>query len=265
MRPSIPVTLICLLLVTSLSFGQAERVIRDTYDFDATGEVSIDTYKGSVKVEVWDKDQISFEARIDLPDEDGRDAQERVDLVDIRVDASSGRFRVETSYDRLNRHRKHGSFWDEWNTELPYVHYTLKIPAHASLIIEDYKSSTQIAGLIGRLDLETYKGDAVVKEHSGEVRLETYKGDIVVEFRENAHAASFETYKGDIRVGIPHGAGFDADFDLGRRADLLTDFDIRADVRGWKRDDRRFRDSVNGGGPKISFETTKGTIRLDSL
>jgi len=255
MKSTAPATLLLIACLCVTGLAQVERTITKTFSLDSDGRVSIETYKGSITVDVWDKEEVYLEAIVELRDSDD-DARDAIDLVDIEIDASAGSFHVETSYDRLKRRRKGWGFWANWNNELPNVHYTLRIPARASLTVDDYKSSAKITGLSNDLTYETYKGEAVVKDHSGEIRLETYKGDIEVEFHGKVYASAFETYKGDIVVRLPHDAGFDVRLDLGRRADLISDFDID--------DDRRSRDSVNGGGATLRFESTKGTIRVDS-
>ncbi len=245
--------------------AQAERVISNTYELDPDGKVTVDTYKGSIHIEGWDKAMVSMEARIESHDDDEDDARESTEMVDILVDSHQGSFRVETSYDRLERKRDRHSFWSGWSHELPSVHYTLKVPRGATVVVDDYKSSSDITGLTSTLTFETYKGDARVKDHRGRIRLETYKGDIDVDFPVKPFESSFETYKGDITVRLPRESGFDVRLDLGRRADLVSDFDIEERRSRWDDDDdRRFGDSVNGGGPQIRFESTKGTIRLDA-
>lgn len=249
-------------LVGSIS-AQTERTITKTVALEPNGRVFIDTYKGSLRIEAWDKPEVFLEARIEALDHDADDAREAMQLVDIEIDSRPDEFRVETSYERLNNKRDRWGFWDNWSTELPAVHYTLRIPVSASVVVDDYKSTSSVTGLSASLTFETYKGDLEVKDHSGEVRIETYKGDIRVAFRDRAHASTFETYKGDITVRLPEDAAFDVSMDLGRRADLRTAFTIETTGRH-RNDDRRYEDSVNGGGPSMRFESTKGSIRLDT-
>jgi hypothetical protein len=245
----------------SVMFAQAERIVSKTFPLDDDGSIIIDTYKGSIRVDVWDKEEIFMEARIEL-DEDTEDAEEAVALVDIDVSSRQSSFRIETSYDRLNRRRER--WWNIWQMELPSVHYTLHIPEHASLVIEDYKSDSKIIGLTGDLTFETYKGEARILDHEGDVRVETYKGDVRVGFRSEAHTGRFKTYKGDIAVELPERSGFDIRIEMGRRAGLSSDFDVDDGISNNRRSGTRIRDSINGGGPLLSFESTKGSLRIDA-
>jgi len=143
---------------------------------------------------------------------------------------------------------------------LPFVHITIKMPATASLTIQDYKSDTKLAGLKADLKIRTYKGTVAVQDQDGAVDLETYKGEVSIAFAALAKPVTLETYKGDIRLRLPSSAGFELDADLGRRGDFDTQFEM-ATRSGGMHD--RVHGTINGGGPKVSFETDKGSLRIE--
>ena len=104
----------------------------------------------------------------------------------------------------------------------------------------------------------TYKGTVDIADQDGGVEIDTYKGDVSVAYARFAKPASFETYKGEVRLRLPAASGFELDADTGRRGDLETDFEL-AGARA-SDDGDRFQGAVGGGGPKLKFRTTKGSL-----
>lgn len=244
--------------------AQTTKEVRKSGPFNSDGKLFIDTYKGSITVSTWDKAEIDIFARVE-PDEYDRDAEEKVQDTEIRIDASKPSVRIKTDYDRVRRHS--GGFWGifDGNTgSLPLVHYTIKVPRTAQVVIKDYKSATKIKDLRSDVEIETYKGTVEVTNLEGSLMLETYKGDVRAEFASLSGRSRFETYKGYIEVALPRKQGFDLDLDVGSKGNWSSDFDINESYRKGRRSDLEYRGSVNGGGPRLQFKTTKGTIRLAS-
>lgn len=122
-----------------------------TVPLDGKGRFTLDTYKGSIHITAWDQPQAQIQARIE---EDPGWRAMPVEDVEIRVDASGGEVRVTTDYRR--------QFWTDGN--LPFVHYTIRVPRGAALRIKDYKSESDISGVQGELEFETYKGRARIED-----------------------------------------------------------------------------------------------------
>lgn len=254
--------LTALLLVVVVTQAQESREVRKTVLLDPEGRVSIDTYKGSVSVDVWEKKEVEIVARIEA-DEWDRYSEENVRDTEIRISDSPAEVRIKTDYDRLRRRSR--GFWgifDGTSGSLPFVHYTIRMPASARVRIKDYKSDISLAGLKAGIDVETYKGTVEARGVEGGMDLETYKGNVRVEFAAMSHASSFETYKGDISIVFSETAAFRLDADLGRRGDLDSDFSFASSSD--RRSRKRYFSSgdVNGGGPTLRLRTDKGTFRL---
>ena len=247
-------------IAAAIAQPETTREIHKVYPLARDGRVLIDTYKGSITVTTWDKAEVELRVTIE-PDGAGRTDEENVTLTDIDIRASSSELRLETDYRRIKSRRSFlGISWDDGN--LPLVHYTVTMPATAELEIEDYKSESSIRGLNADLRFETYKGTLEAEELRGAVTLETYKGEVDIALATLEGDCRLETYKGTIRIQLPKGSRFDLDADIGRRADLSSDFHI-ADIRKrHDRDEEEYRGPVNGGGPEIRLETYKGSFRL---
>ncbi len=242
--------------------AQEAREVQKSGAFDKDGRVSIDTYKGSIAVSTWDKPQIEIHARIEA---DGYDRYERESVQDteVRIDLSSSSAHIKSDYDRV-RHRDRGFFgiFGDDSGNLPFVHYTIKMPRTARLVIKDYKSKTTVTDLQSDFEIETYKGEVDAATLTGSVNLETYKGRARIEFAGLTGRSRVETYKGRIDLSLPRGKGFDLEADLGRHARFDSDFDVDRGGRRSRHGDYDVRSSVNGGGPVLRVKSDKGTIRL---
>jgi hypothetical protein len=243
-------------LLASAAAGEGDfKDVHRTIPLDAKGRAFLETYKGSIDVTAWDRNEIEVSARVE-PDPEGEDQAEKVRETEIRIEGSGSSVRIESDYGRVRRHGFLGVFGDDGT--LPFVHYAIRMPRTARLEIKDYKSKSRITGLADRLDFNSYKGDIRLTGLEGPVRLETYKGTVHADLARFAESR-FETYKGEIEIALPADASFDLDADLGRHGDLDSDFPmaVRSSEGGG-----HHRSSVGAGGPHLELETYKGTFRL---
>lgn len=248
--------LLLLVLTTSTASAQMEKTIRETLELNEDGLLSIDTYKGSITITTWDREEVEVDVLIEADDDD-----ELVEDTEIIISGNARRIRIETDYDEAKRKKRGWSPFGNNSYSLPFVHYTIRMPRTAALQIDDYKSEIDVRALEADMELETYKGSVEIRGFVGGISLETYKGDVYVQFDEMTDDSSFETYKGDIDIDLPEDAAFDLDAELGKRGDLNTDFRLR-DYRSRRGDDNEYRGRVNGGGPELRLDTYRGQYRI---
>lgn len=244
--------LFTILFAASVLFAQETKKFEETFSVDRDGTLSIETYKGSINVEVWDKSEVYFKAIIE-PDTDGwsTSPKEQLERCTVEFGKSGNSIFLKSDYKK--------KLIDAINT-LAFVHYTVKVPADFKIVVDDYKSESKLYGLNSQIDFETYKGEVKIYDFSGSIDLETYKGEIKIDFTDIKGNCSFDTYKGDIELSIPSDEKFSVDFDLGRKGDYSGDFDI--ELSRFDRKSREVYGNVNGGGDVIYFETYKGEIKL---
>jgi hypothetical protein len=260
-----------LLLLATPALSQ-ERTLSFDHPLQDGGTLVVDTYKGSVDVEAWDRDEVRIDVRITADDD-----ADAVELVDIRFDGSRGRVAVETDYERVrdSNSRRFLGIVVSNNVSLPFVHYTIRMPRGAHLTVDDYKSEIRLAGLESDVTVESYKGSIVVdgardlvldtykgtaraRALTGAARVETYKGDVELAFAQLGGDVAVDTYRGSVRLVVPYGAGFRLDADLGRRGTLDTALPMQAR-------DGYARGTMGKGGPTLAFETYRGTLHLDAI
>jgi len=222
--------------------------IHRTFPLDSRGHVTIDTYKGSIHVSTWDRNEVDVAVRIE---EDGDFFAQPVKRADVHFDASAIDVRMTSN--------SQWSFFLDGSS--PLYHYTIRMPRTASLRIKDYKSDSEISDLAGEFQINTYKGSVQLKNHSGGLTVNTYKGDVWADFAAVTAPVRVETYKGDVDLRMPRDSRFDLSTDLGRRAGD-PDSDFARYVRTSNLRDRTHRSQVNGGGPEVRVRSYKGEFRL---
>ena len=277
--------------------ASAVKTYSDTVPLDADGRVRIDTYKGSVTVATWDRDEVRYAIRIE-PDDD----PDAVAQTEVKIDRSDRSIRFASDYDGVEGEdgERETRFFglikvgSSGGRSLPFVHYTLTVPRTATLQIDDYKSTIDVRDVAADVDLETYKGEIALANLGGDLRLntykgtgeveglrgdlrldtykgridvtglagrarvDTYKGDVRLAFDAFEADTEVDTYKGRIRFTLPAGTGFDLDTDFGDRADLGANF-ATTDLRSGDHD---YRGPVNGGGPELALSSYKGSFEI---
>lgn len=245
------------LLALPATAAAPEKTVAKTHALAPGGVVSVEAYKGSIRIATWEKAEVSVKARV-VPDEPCADDAERVERTEVDVEASAGRVTIRSDYDRVKRDGDWFGGWFGSCSSLPFVHYEISLPHSAEVRIKDYKSTIEVSGLAGDLELETYKGTVDVRGLSGALDLETYKGDVRVETAMTKDVR-MQTYKGDLVVLVPAGAGFRLDVDSGPKGHFSSGLALANASRD---EDERVRETVGGGGALLRMETYKGELRV---
>jgi hypothetical protein len=235
------------------------RDVSKTLPLAAGESVRVDTYKGFVKVSAWDRAEVAVEARIEADDSCGSPEQSArwVDQTRVVIEKTAGGVSIASDYDALEG----TTGWFGSCTARPFVRYTIRMPKNARLDIKDYKSELIVKGLEADLAIDTYKGTVDVVGLAGAFRIETYKGDVKAEIVRLTGDVRAETYKGSIALRLPATAGFELAANAGRRGHFRSDFPAVDSTRS-RRDELRVSGAVNGGGPRVSVRTDKGTLAV---
>lgn len=240
-----------LLAVSAWAWAASDvKEIQKTVPLAANGRVSVDTYKGAIRVSTWDKAEVEIKARIEPGGSEPSDRR-AVEDTNVRIDAFGDSVRIKSDYP------------DRWfhlgNVTLPYVRYDIRMPRAARLSIKDYKSETEVSDLAGDLDIDTYKGEVRASHLAGGFDYRSHKGVARVGFA--AFGRTFiDTYRGDVELRMPKNSAFDLRTDLGRHASLDSDFPLV--IRSTAARERSFQGPVNGGGPGLRIKSYRGSFRL---
>ena len=262
-RPAFAVISLALAL-PALGAGPSREIAPRTLALAADGTLSIETYKGTVKVATWDKAEVLIKARIEADDESCRDRRhpaEAVEKTRVNVESGGSRVRVESDYSDVP------SAWHWFGAckAWPFVHYEISMPRTASLRLKDYKSDSRLGDLAGDADIETYKGAVRVDRLDGGLRAETYKGDIRVVMAGVRRGLRAQTYKGKIEIAAPRAAAFTLDARAERGEVDARGFGLTPPAKPHGSRGQVAYGLVNGGGPTVRMETHKGTVRLTAF
>lgn len=254
------------------------KEFRKTVDLRSGGRLKIETYKGTVIIRAWDREQVEIVARIEAGEGvSARYARESVDATEVEVRGDASSVSIRSNYDHVPSERR----WFFGSSKvLPYIHYEIRAPRYIDLTLDDYKSDVELEGFEGEFRLETYKGRMQIMEPRGSVRVKTYKGEVVVqkldgtidastykgeidiELSNMTDRSSLETYKGDFVIRIPKNLNFTLVSEIERRGDLDSDFPLEIGPEDRQRERWYGKSDVNGGGPELLVSTERGTIRL---
>jgi len=230
-------TLVLIATAAGLLTAADSKDIHRTFPLDSRGHVTIDTYKGSIRVSTWDRNEVDVAVRIE---EDGELFAQSVTRADVRFNASPSDVRITSD--------------NQWSFFLdgaaPLYNYTIRMPHSASLRIKDYKSESEVSDLAADLQVDTYKGSLQLRNFSGGLMVNTYKGEIRADFASVTTPVRIETHKGTVDLRMPRDSRFDLHTNLGRNASLDNDF-----VRYLPASNTR-------GGPELRLKSYKGEFRL---
>jgi hypothetical protein len=237
--------------------AQDFKEIEKTLKLDKDGKVTIETYKGEIIIETWDKPEVHVYAKMVPDDYDGlkgTSPQKQLSSVQVEIGSEANSVRIESKYKKDNS-------W--FGSDIrAFVNYKIQMPKTALLKISDYKSETNISGIQSSINFETYKGEVKIIDLSGAIDLTTYKGEVEVNFAKLSGNSSFETYKGEISLSLPKSSAFSIDGEFGKKADFHSTFHIDKDSYKHGHDDYNIRKDINDGGPTINLSSEKGKIEL---
>ncbi|MFQ5695114.1 MAG: DUF4097 family beta strand repeat-containing protein [Terriglobia bacterium] len=197
MRRRIPSLLVMMLVVAALpALGQGREFSR-TVDFESGGRLRMKTFKGSITVRAWDREQAEVKARIEPAEDTSEDyARRSVEATQVEV-RGGGRFlTIEADYEDVPCEE---SWWGMGcSKKLPYVHFEIRVPRQTDFRLEDHKSRIDLAGLEGDFELDTHKGVVELANLKGEMELNTHKGE--VDLAGFAGRLSLNTHKGNVEL-----------------------------------------------------------------
>lgn len=186
----------------------------------------------------------------------------------------------------------HAGFLFSWDNDP--IQFTVKLPKHFHPSVDVSGGDVSVADINGTVNVETSGGDITVKNIFGETKLETSGGDIVADQIEGA--VNVETSGGDIQlqgikgnVRCETSGGDIVAFVLDESPSLFCETsggditiylaenakaNLRASTSGGSvslrlknqfngnLEDHEIAGTINGGGGKISAETSGGDIRF---
>ena len=180
--------------------------IHRTFPLDSRGHVTIDTYKGSIRVSTWDRNEIDVAVRIE---EDGDVFAQNV---------KPCRRPLRRIAFRCADHQQQSMVVFPGRGPALVSATRFGCPGRRACGSRTTNPKAMSAISQPSLQVDTYKGSLQLQNFSGGLMVNTYKGDIRAEFAAVTAPVRIDTYKGSIDLRMPRDSRFDLYNDLGRSA-----------------------------------------------
>jgi DUF4097 and DUF4098 domain-containing protein YvlB len=180
---------------TVSEFDETERFER-TYPFSASGTVSVSNVNGSISIETWDRSEVKLEYVKTA------DTRESLSEIEVKIDARSDVFSVETDYGDWRRKNSGG----RRNYGKQYIEYRLVVPRNVILDdIETVNGSVNIINAGNSTKASAVNGEVRATNLRGAANLSTVNGTVVADFDrlEAKSRISLNTVNGTVDLTIP--------------------------------------------------------------
>ncbi len=247
-------------LASSASAEKFTRTETKIFDISPTGSVEVQNVNGSIKVESWDKDQVSVEVTKTVRAGDSEEADEY--FADLRVEMKSGNdfLQIKTRYP----HEFGGGFFD-WlfhgGSRYGGVEYVLKVPSTVRLEVGSTNGSIRVREVVGKVKAHSTNGRITLEEVGGVVEGSTTNGGITARISDKVELRELRlgTTNGGITVYCPEGINADI-YAHTTNGGIHTDFPITVQG-GFSRNSLEGR--INKGGNEVHLHTTNGGISIN--
>ena len=109
-------TIALVITMAGVLTAASSKEIHRTLPLDPGGRVELTTYKGSIQVSTWERDEVDVSVRIE---EDSSWFAQPVSRSDVRLDATRSHVRIESKSDEVP---------SLFSGSVPRFHYTVRMP-----------------------------------------------------------------------------------------------------------------------------------------
>jgi Toastrack DUF4097 len=248
-----------LMLVSTAAAEKFSRTETKFFTISPKGKVVVENVNGAIKVEAWDKNQVSLEITKTVRAGDSEEADEY--FADLRVEISSGDdyLEVKTRYP----HDWGGGFFD-WlfhgGSRYGGVEYVLKVPATVNLEVGSTNGGINVREVVGAVKAHSTNGRIELDGVGGMVEGYTTNGGITARLGDNVvfEEMKLSTTNGGISVYCPEGINADVSAHT-TNGGIHTDFPITINGNFGS---KSLEGKINNGGNEMYLHTTNGGISI---
>ena len=230
--------------------GKAQNEWTRSYNIAAGGRLEVSNINGTINAGPGDGPQVVMRAERIAKARNDEDAQELLKKIEIVETTSADKVRVETKVPKMS-----------WGRSGHEVKYWVKVPKGVAVNFETVNGGVRLENLDGEIVASTTNGGVTGKGLRGSVKADTTNGGVTIEMAAVTGDIDLETTNGGVRLRLPR----DAKANLEARC---VNGGIGIDEGGWtslqetEKSRRLFRGTLNGGGPRVSVETTNGGVHI---
>jgi hypothetical protein len=275
MHRLLTVSVFLFLLAPAGAAAQTKTFAR-TAPLDSGARLDVTTDISTLRLTSWDREELEVVARIRARDEMPADyATRAVEATIIVVSGNPGAMTVRADYTNVPTLSR----WGGTTRMLPHIEYEIRAPRRLQLTVNVDRSTADISGFEGRLDLTSDRtrfhardlaGDVSLDLDRGEdVRLEGVRGrirfdvdrtDVSVRDLSVTGDSHIEVGRGQLVLSVPSNAGLVLDVARERRSQFESDLPLTTRTLGGG----RIEGAINGGGPRLSIATDRARVHVSS-
>jgi hypothetical protein len=231
--------------------GKAQNEWTRTYTIAPGGRLEIANINGTINASPGDGPRVEVRAeRIAKASNDDK-AQELLKKIDIVETTSADKVRVETKVPKMS-----------WGRSGHEVRYWVKVPKGLAVNFETVNGGVRLENLEGQIVASTTNGGIRGKGLRGAVKADTTNGGVELDMETVTGDIELETTNGGIRLSLPQDTKANLEAHCVNGGIGVED--------GWtgyqeaEKSRRHLRATLNGGGPRVSAETTNGGIKIST-
>ncbi|REJ77692.1 MAG: hypothetical protein DWQ47_15085 [Acidobacteria bacterium] len=232
---------------------ETER-FEQTYPFDPNGRIEVENINGSIVIEAWDSPQIKLVATKIA------DSRERLNDVEIEIDAGQSEFSVRTKYKSWKDRVKDGD--DERKYSKLSVDFRLMVPRTAQLKeIETINGSVDVSDMTSYTEVSAVNGAVKGINLRGTAKLSTVNGTVLADFRDlnGDSTIALSTVNGTVKLDLPSNTNATVKADS-VNGEISNDFGLP--VRKGKYVGRDLYGRIGTGEVKIKLNSVNGGIDI---
>lgn len=234
-----------------ITAGKAQNEWTKTYTLGAGGRFEIANVNGVINASPATGDQVEVRAERIAKASSDEAAQELLKKIEIVETASGDRVRLETKVPQ-------GTFGRGGHE----VRYYVKVPKGLAVNFGTVNGGVRLENLDGQIVASTTNGGVRGAGLSGQVKASTTNGGVDISMATVTGNVELETTNGGIRLQLPRDVK--ANVEARCTNGGISVEDDWSSVESTEKSRRRWSGTLNGGGPRVSAETTNGGIRISS-
>jgi hypothetical protein len=254
---------------------EIRRVSERLIPFTQGGQIRINDKNGRLVVEAWPRHEVRVQVTRVVRAGDRAKAEALMKDLQADIEVRSDRIDIESQFPKR---REAIGLWDILGRKIAalQINYYLQVPEESNLVLETSNGEVRVSATNGSVDARTTNGDIRVESvrgnldlltTNGEVRLTDLAGGATAHTTNGSIVAEMRRLppRGSVELGTTNG-NVEASFATDLKATLTAtttngqvsiDFPISQEG---VMTSKMIRGTIQGGGAKISLETTNGNV-----
>jgi hypothetical protein len=220
--------------------------MHQTYPLSASGTLELENINGSVRISAWDREEVKLDAI------KRADSKERLQEVEIRIDAGKDLLSIRTEYanhDHRHVHDNPGS-----------VEYTLTVPRNARLDeIKLVNGDLDVEGVSGGVRASCVNGRLSARNLGGRTELSTVNGRLEASVERLSSPLEVSSVNAAVLLTLPSDAKADVRAST-VSGSISNEFGIPVVNHRWV--GHELEGELGGGGPDVRVSNVNGRIEI---